>query len=332
MPRVSVIMPVFNCAPFVREAVASVLGQTLRDFELILLDDGSSDGSWEIMQAFTDKRIRTLRFGQNRGVGFARNFAIERADCEYLAFLDADDTAHPARLAIQVADLDSRPEIGAEASRAWVTDSGCGSQKQPFEPLSPGEISATLVFRNCLVTSSVSMRRHLWIPFQSDPEPGGDYYLWARLSPGIDFVLRKKTLVTYRDHGGGISKRLAGRMIPSVRRTHRFQLERLGVAPKLDLHAMLSAWPTDASSDQVSEAELWLRHLLGANRIYDPLSFQRVAERVWFRICLDSLALGPKAFELYRQSPLAKLTPIRAARFFRRFGRRALANGPGKSR
>jgi glycosyltransferase involved in cell wall biosynthesis len=324
MPRVSVIMPVYNCAPFLRESVESVLAQTLKDFELILVDDGSSDGSWEILQTFVDRRIRTSRFEQNLGVAFARNFALEKADCEYVAFLDADDLAHPSRLAVQVAYLDSRPEIGATASRAWIKES-VRRYKWPFEPLSPEEISITLVFRNPLVTSSVSIRRNLWIPFRSDSEPGGDYYLWARLTPVVHFALLRKMLVTYREHTSGISKRLATRMAPSVRRTHQFQLERLGVEPKLDLHATLSAWPATASNEQLSEADLWLRYLIDSNRNYDRSSFQRVAERIWFRICLDSWTLGPKAFELYLRSPLAKLSPIRAARFFRRFGRRALS-------
>ena len=326
MPRVSVIMPVYNCAPFVRESVESVLGQTLKDFELILVDDGSSDESSEILQTFVDRRIRASRFEQNLGVAFARNFALEKADCEYVAFLDADDLAHPARLAIQVAYLDSRPEIGATASRAWIKES-TRRYKWPFEPLSPEEISITLVFRNPLVTSSVSIRRNLWIPFRSDSEPGGDYYLWARLTPVVHFALIKEMLVTYREHTGGISKRLATRMAPSVRRTHQFQLERLGVEPKLDLHATLSAWPATASNVQLSEAEFWLNHLLGANRIYEPASFQRVVERIWFQICLDSWALGPEAFNHYRRSSLGRLTPARAARFFRRFGRRVFTSG-----
>jgi hypothetical protein len=147
------------------------------------------------------------------------------------------------------------------------------------------------------------------------------------LTPAVHFALFKKRLVTYREHSGGISKRLATRMAPSVRRTHQFQLERLGVEPKLDLHATLSAWPATASNQQLSEAEFWLHQLLGANRIYEPASFQRVVERIWFRICLDSWTLGPKAFNHYRRSSLAKLTSVRAARFFRRFGRRALTSG-----
>src|ERR1700688_60108 len=126
-------MPVYNCAQFLREAVGSVLGQTLSDLELIVVDDGSSDGSWEILQTFADKRIRAFRFHQNLGVASARNYAIEKADCECLAFLDADDIAHPTRLAVQVACLDSKSRVGAAASRARIAAS-IGQSKQLFEP------------------------------------------------------------------------------------------------------------------------------------------------------------------------------------------------------
>jgi glycosyltransferase involved in cell wall biosynthesis len=139
-------MPIYNCAPFLRESVASVLSQTFNDLELILVDDGSSDGSWEILQTFRDKRIRAFRSERNLGVGFARNFAIEKVDSKYVAFLDADDIAFPTRLAVQAAFLDSKPSIGAVASRASITDS-VRRYKYPFEPLSPEEISVVLIFQ-----------------------------------------------------------------------------------------------------------------------------------------------------------------------------------------
>src|ERR1700682_6036621 len=104
-------MPVYNCAPFLSETIESVLAQSFRDFELIVVDDGSSDRSWEMLQALPDKRVRRFRFKENRGVTVARGHAVEQADCEYLAFLDADDIAHPARLQIQVDCLDSRANL-----------------------------------------------------------------------------------------------------------------------------------------------------------------------------------------------------------------------------
>jgi glycosyltransferase involved in cell wall biosynthesis len=325
MPRVSVIMPVYNCAPFLREAVGSVLAQTFRDFELIVVDDASSDRSWEMLQALPDKRVRRFRLEKNHGVTTARGYAVEHADCEYLAFLDADDIANPARLQIQVDCLRSRANLGAVGSRAWILHSGRVRSTQLREPLKPDEVSATLLFRNCIVQSSVLMRRNEWQPLRKNCEAASDYDLWARLSPPLRFGVLKRVLVTYRDHSNGISKRRPDQIERGVRQIHQFQLERLGLLPKLYLHAMLSAWPLEADAQQLSEAELWLQEILRANRIYDPPSLRRVIERVWFTICLDSWLLGPRAFCMYRRSPLAKLTPVRMARFFRRFGRRAFA-------
>jgi glycosyltransferase involved in cell wall biosynthesis len=316
-------MPVYNCASFLDESVGSVLAQTFRDYELIVVDDGSSDGSWEMLQAFSDQRIRTFRLPQNCGVEFVRNFAVEQADCEHLAFLDADDIAFPRRLEIQAGYLVSRADLGAVISRAWILDAG-RMYKQPFERLQPDEISATLLFRNCIVQSTVMMRRESWQPAVAEFKVASDYELWARLTPKMRFGLLQKELVTYRVHCGGISKRSPEDAKKAVRQIHQAQLERLGLEPRLDLHAALSAWPPDASSEQLHEAEDWLREILLANPVYDPASLRRVIERLWFGICLDSWVLGPRAFHIYVRSVLARLTPGRMAGFVRRFGRRAI--------
>ena len=99
--------------------------------------------------------------------------------------------------------------------------------------------------------------------------------------------------------------------------------------PGSDPRAMAQAlFPDEAgyqySREKLAEADLWLRNIVRANRIYDPPSLRRVIERLWFQICLDSWLLGPQAFHIYRQSVLSRLTPVRMARFFRRFGKRAL--------
>jgi glycosyltransferase involved in cell wall biosynthesis len=315
-------MPIYNCASFLDESVGSVLAQTFRDYELIVVDDGSSDGSWEMLQAFSDKRIRTFRFQQNCGVAFVRNFAVEQADCEHLAFLDADDIAGRGRLEAQVDWLACRTDLGAAISRVWILESD-RMYKQPFLPLKPEEISATLLFRNPIVQSTVLMRRESWGAARDEFKAASDYELWARSTPKLRFGLLKSALVTYRVHSGGISKRISGSAKEAVRQIHQKQIERLGVQPKLELHAMLSAWPPDASSEKLNEAELWLRELLCANRIYDAPSLRRVIERIWHRICLDSWLLGPRAFHIYRRSVLARLTPGRMGGFFRRFGKRA---------
>ena len=91
MPQFSVIIPLYNTAPYVRKTVESVLGQTLGDYELIIIDNGSNDGSSEIVAGFTDPRIQIIRLEENVGVSNARNKGVEISSAPNITFLDADD-------------------------------------------------------------------------------------------------------------------------------------------------------------------------------------------------------------------------------------------------
>jgi glycosyltransferase involved in cell wall biosynthesis len=318
-------MPVYNSAPFLRESVESVLNQSFRDFELIAVDDGSSDQSWDILQSFEhNKRVKAIRFAHNRGAAAARNTAVEKSDCDYLAFLDSDDLAKPQRLEIQAQAIEKSRRHDVVCGRAEVLHHG-RRVLASFEPVSCEEVSPTLLFRNCIVQSSVLLRRSCWQPYRSEFEPAEDYELWARLGPRHSFLLLNTVLVTYREHQHGVSKRLPERMKTAVTGIYEFQLERLGVMPRVDLHGRLTAWPADVDAHQLAEAEAWLLELSAANRFYQPASFRRVIEKIWFSICLDSWALGPMVFQIYRRSGLARFTSRRLWQFARRFGRRALS-------
>jgi glycosyltransferase involved in cell wall biosynthesis len=118
MPKVSVIIPVYNRATVVAEAIASVLGQTFQDFELLAVDDGSTDDTWQQLQA-CGPRLRALR-QDHRGAAAARNFGIRNATGEYLAFLDSDDLWRPEKLARQVEYLDNHPEVALVHCDGWV--------------------------------------------------------------------------------------------------------------------------------------------------------------------------------------------------------------------
>ena len=301
-----------------------MLNQSLRDFELIAVDDGSSDQSWEILQSFEhDKRVKAIRLENNQGAATARNSGVARSDGDYLAFLDSDDFAKPRRLEIQVQAIEKGRRADLVYGRTEVVHGG-GRFLASFEPASSDEVPPKLLFRNCIVQSSVLLRRSCWQPFRSEFEPAEDYDLWARLGPCLTFLPLNEVLVTYREHAHGVSKRLPDRMRQAVAAIHGFQLERLGVMPRAELHGRLTAWPGNSDANELAEAEAWLLELATANRIYQPVSFRRVIEGIWFSICLDSWSLGPRAFKIYRRSQLTRLTPGRLWHFMRRFGRRAL--------
>jgi len=109
---VTVVMAVYNAARFLREAIASILTQTYRDFEVIVVDDASSDDSLSILHSFGDPRMRIIRHHTNVGAALSRNDALIAARGELIAIMDADDVCAPTRLERQVAFLDVHPEVG----------------------------------------------------------------------------------------------------------------------------------------------------------------------------------------------------------------------------
>jgi glycosyltransferase involved in cell wall biosynthesis len=122
MPRVSVIIPSYNHEKFVGESIRGVLNQSYRDLELIITDDGSSDGTVDVIKQFTDPRIRLFLFQENQGASIATNNCIENARGEYIAVLTSDDVFLPGKLEKQVKFLDEHPEIGAVFGYAQIID------------------------------------------------------------------------------------------------------------------------------------------------------------------------------------------------------------------
>jgi len=110
MPTVSVVVPTYNRSEVLPRAVDSVLEQTYEDFELVVVDDGSDDGTLTLLDSYDDPRLRVITHGTNRGANVARNTGIEHANGEFVAFLDSDDEWHPDKLAQQLARYDSAPE------------------------------------------------------------------------------------------------------------------------------------------------------------------------------------------------------------------------------
>jgi hypothetical protein len=138
LPRVSVLMAAYNCAAYVGEAIESVLAQTMADLELILVDDGSTDHSPEIMARYADQDARVFVYRQeNQGIGGATNQALKLAQASYVAILDSDDIMEPERLAIQADYLDQHANIAAVGSQ-WFTMNTQGNilgiDRQPTDP------------------------------------------------------------------------------------------------------------------------------------------------------------------------------------------------------
>jgi glycosyltransferase involved in cell wall biosynthesis len=150
-PAISVVLPVHNRADVLPRAIESVLGQTLEDFELVVVDDGSSDKSVELAKSFNDARIKLIELGQNRGGNAARNAGVRAATAPLIAFLDSDDTYFPEKLERVVAEFERRPELELLVD-SFVKIQPSGARVTRRNPV----IRDTKTFRRALFT------RELW--------------------------------------------------------------------------------------------------------------------------------------------------------------------------
>ena len=262
-PRVTILMTVYNGLPFLPEAIESALSQTFQDFELLLIDDASTDGSVACIRSYTDARIRLVRLERNVGQARALNEGLALAQGAYIARLDQDDVCLPDRLRHQVALLDRRPEITVVGTRQyWINADG---RAWGFEPgvtaLRTGDFGT---FLGTLLTSAtpvghptVMYRRDVINAVQGyDPAfaPCEDYQLWCRLAlQRYQLAVLPQPLVQVRLHGGRQSVAKFALQQANARRAHERLVASCGAGPEISRLLQMDAafWDEHPSRRQV---------------------------------------------------------------------------------
>jgi hypothetical protein len=205
IPRMSVVVPTYNRARLAAQAIDSVLAQSMAEFEIVVVDDGSSDDTRQVVAAYDDPRIRYV-YQDNAGLGAARNTGIAHAQAEYIAFLDSDDLFLPEGLARQLATLESAGDIGLVAG-GWLVVNELGqamAARRPWRTSPRLDVDAALRALN-VVPSGVVVRKS-WLT-----EVGGfanmrraeDSDLWLRLAyRGCRMAWTEHSVCAYRIHTG----------------------------------------------------------------------------------------------------------------------------------
>lgn len=208
-PRVSVIVPVYRVEATIAEAVGSAIRQTLRELELIVVDDGSDDDSVAIVRAFDDPRVRVIT-QENRGLSGARNTGIRAATAEYVAFLDGDDVWAPNKLELQVAHLDRDPGAGVSFCRAELIAAGgarLGVYQMPrLTALGPGEVLCNTPIKN----GSTPVARKVALEEAALERPGGAQYFDESLRSLEDVECWVRLLLRTRWRLEGLPELLVG--------------------------------------------------------------------------------------------------------------------------
>ncbi|SDA96358.1 Glycosyl transferase family 2 [Algoriphagus alkaliphilus] len=191
---VSVIIPVYNCQRFLKNSIKSILDQSFKDFELICVDDGSTDNSTDIIRSFSDPRIKLLEHGINKGIFEALNTGIDVSCGDLIFRMDADDVATSNRIALQVDYMRNNPRIGISGTLAQFFDGNLLNKPVSNEYLKP-----SLLLDCPFVHPTVVIRREVLIKnqlkFSGYLE---DYELWVKLSQVTEFGLLPEVLLKYR--------------------------------------------------------------------------------------------------------------------------------------
>lgn len=200
-PFVSVLMSVYNAERYLEEAIQSVLAQTYENFEFIIVDDGSEDGSLAIINQIKDKRIRLIVNEKNKGLIYSLNKGLDAAVGKYIIRMDADDISDPERFDTQIRYMEKHPEIGISGTAYQSFGEGLSFKTRILES-NPLQNKADLMFYPVLAHPSVIMRKSVLdennLRYREEFKNAEDYGLWVEASNFTKISNVKKKLLNYR--------------------------------------------------------------------------------------------------------------------------------------
>ena len=205
-PKISVLMPVYNDEKYILEAIESILNQTYINFEFIIINDGSSDNSLKIIQSFNDNRIKIINNDKNRGIAYSLNKGLDIAKCKYIARIDANDVAHPTRLAVQKEYLDQN-EVDLVGTNYIVIDKNSSIIRySSIREFDPDETQSYLAFYN-ICHSSIMVRYSILSHLDNiyNNVLVEDFDLYQRLSYKSNFFIINENLMKIRKLDTGLS-------------------------------------------------------------------------------------------------------------------------------
>ncbi len=211
-PEISVVMSVFNSSKYLERAILSILNQTYKNFEFIIIDDGSVDNSLQIINRFSklDSRIVVIK-QENKGLAHSLNIGIEISRGKYIARMDADDISFPDRLALQYKHMESNLDIGVLGTGAYMIDEDDRRIKRfklfnskIFISTKDQKLKSELIYGSCFIHPSIILRKsilnNLKYVYDSNLRVSEDFDLWCRLSEYVKFENLAIILLEYRVH------------------------------------------------------------------------------------------------------------------------------------
>ncbi|HEY9676170.1 MAG TPA: glycosyltransferase [Waterburya sp.] len=301
MPTISVIVPAYNAERTVLETITSVLNQTFSDFELIVINDGSTDRTIELLNTVNDPRLKVFSY-PNGGLSAARNRGISQASGEFIAFLDADDLWSADKLELQLAALQQNPEAGVAYSWNYCMDEQGESFYADPPIFATDQVYAQLLMDNFIVNGSNCLIRRQAVEsvgeFDKEVAGSADWDYWLRLALHWPFVVVPKHQVFYRISSGSMSanvefmERCNLRVIEKTFQSAPPEMQSLKNQSLARSYRYIAHmyWTRIGTADAAKQAaqKLWM-----AIRLYPPILQDRWARNLLFKLLLIRL-ISPK--------------------------------------
>lgn len=287
-------MAAYNGAAYIRQAIDSALSQTFGGFELLIIDDGSTDESVRIVEEYTDPRIRLLRNQGNLGLFRTRKRGVEEARGKYFATLDCDDMAPADRLNLQLSYFKEHPDCVLCGGRIKYIDTQSRVIGK-FSPVrdNPDHLRTLLLFTNIFSNSTTMIETELLREFQfrHGYEPAEDFDVFERIAEGHRVGFINSFLAFYRVHNSNVSTLKQEVRKRAEREIIGRQLKRLGFeyAPEdMDLHMTFTTGEFDFGKHPLGAYAAWLNRLKDRNRqtkVLNTAEFDLAIARQWVRLC-----------------------------------------------
>jgi len=310
-PKISVLLPVYNVECFLGDALASLAAQTFKDFEVIAVDDGSTDWSSNLLMEAARKWpwLHVIRQA-NKGMANGLNHGLSQCRGEFVARMDADDIAHPKRLEKQISAFSANPQIGMLG--ASIRTIGAGARQKWQYPTGYGEIRARIFFSSPFAHPVVMFRREA-IAFRQplyreNIIVAQDYELWSDLVWRTECMNLPDVLLDYRRHGEQLSSSKNATMERETNLVWTILLQKLGldaIADELTAHGILAGRKQAASADELRAAAVWADRLEQANtaRLLIPEDqWTRELQRGWYLACRNAAPQCGNILNIYRKS------------------------------
>jgi len=276
LPKISVIMPVYNAEVYISQAIQSILNQSYKKFELIIVNDASSDKSLDIINGYKskDKRIKIINLDNNQGIAIALNNGIAIAQGEYIARMDADDISLPFRLYKQLKFMESNRACGVCGSWVETIDKNGNSLDVWKSPLTHESIKSELLFNSVLYHPTIMFKMEIFSSikqiYNPDFVPAEDYELWSRLSSITKLANLSEVLLHYRVHDKNISHLQSDYQILKANKVRNQLIKELKIIPtikQLQLHDAISRWNKFYLLNNKNSYNNWVEQITLANSL-----------------------------------------------------------------